>query len=344
MLDMFPNVWSRVFVNGTRRTSAPYGLPAWSIGRCPCRTLSCVKANSLLVLIEGDYGDSALVRSARDHADGNGNSITLLQVLPEVTRASRTDRGALVLPWQAMQVMKSAARFDLERLRDQLLSDRALPTRLLVRFGEVVDEIAAVCYAGHPHAVLVRSKPRAFLPWRNRDRRLMRRLAAPVLFLDADDRLVGEETSHESAAMPLSFAEKVKTLYRLPVFAGMSRKELEMIARNLDETKVDTGTTVVHEGRSNRAFWIVIEGELELSLRGKPLERIKPSGLVGVPSMLDGRPAWASVTAITPVRALVASTEQFRALRADDRIALRLWAATGARLRNHIVESMSEAG
>ncbi len=144
--------------------------------------------------------------------------------------------------------------------------------------------------------------------------------------------------------MPLSFAEKVKALYRLPVFAGMSRKELEMIARNLDETKVDAGTTVVHEGRSNCAFWIVIDGELELSLRGKPLERIKPSGLVGVPSMLDGRPAWASVTAITPVRALVASTEQFRALRADDRIALRLWAATGARLRNHIVESMSKAG
>lgn len=299
--------------------------------------------HSLLVLIEGDYGDSALVRSARDHADAHGYSVTLLQVLPEVTRASRTDRGALVLPWQAMQVMKSAARFDLERLRAQFLSGRAVPTRLLVRFGDVVDEIAAVCYAAHPRAVLVRSKTRAFLR-RNRDRRLMRRLAAPVLFLDADDRLVGDEVSSDSAATPLSFADKVKALYRLPVFAGMSRKELEMIARNLDETKVDAGTTVVHEGRSNRAFWIVIEGELELSLRGKALERITPSGLVGVPSMLDGRPAWASVTAITPVRALVASTEQFRALRADDRIALRLWAATGARLRNHIVESMSEAG
>jgi len=303
-----------------------------------------VNANSLLVLIEGDYGDSALVRSARDHADGSGYSVTLLQVLPEVTRASRTDRGALVLPWQAMQVMKSAARFDLERLRDQFLSERTLPTRLLVRFGDVVDEIAAVCYAAHPHAVLVRSKPREFLRWRNRDWRLMRRLAAPVLFLDDDNRLVGDEASPDSGAAPLTFTDKVKALYRLPVFAGMSRKELEMIARNLDEAKVDAGTTVVHEGRSNRAFWIVIDGELELTLRGKPLERITSTGLVGVPSMLDSRPAWASVTAMTPVRALVASTEQFRALRADDRIALRLWAATGARLRNHIVESMSEAG
>jgi CRP-like cAMP-binding protein len=94
---------------------------------------------------------------------------------------------------------------------------------------------------------------------------------------------------------------------------------------------------VIHEGRSNHALWIVVEGELDLSLRGKQLERISPPGLVGVPSMLDGRPAWATVTAVTPVRALVASTEQFRVLCADDRVATRLWAQTGARLRNYML-------
>jgi hypothetical protein len=36
---------------------------------------------------------------------------------------------------------------------------------------------------------------------------------------------------------------------------------------------------------------------------------------------------------------LVASSEQFRALCADDRIADRLWAQTGARLRNYMLES-----
>jgi CRP-like cAMP-binding protein len=88
----------------------------------------------------------------------------------------------------------------------------------------------------------------------------------------------------------------------------------------------------------------VLDGEFELTLRGKVLERITPPGVVGAPSMLDGLPAWASATAVTPVRALVASKEQFRVLRSDDRVALRLWAATGARLRHHINESMSEAG
>jgi hypothetical protein len=261
-----------------------------------------------------------------------------------VKRAFRTDRGALILPWQAMQVMKTSAKFDLENLRERFLSERTLSAKALVRFGDVIDEVAAASYAAHPYAVMARSKPHLFLPWRGRDRRLLNRLAAPVLLLDASDRLIGDQAPNSAVAMPLSFADKVRALYHLPVFAGMSRKELEMIARNLDETRVDAGTTVIHEGKSNQAFWIVVEGELALAWHGKVLERITSPGLVGVPSMLDGRPAWATVTAITPVRALVASKEQFRVLRADERIALRLWAATGARLRHHILESMSEAG
>ncbi|TMC97775.1 MAG: cyclic nucleotide-binding domain-containing protein [Chloroflexi bacterium] len=303
-----------------------------------------MNTRALLVLTDSEPGDSALVRAAREYADANDCSITLLRVVPEVKRAFRNERGALILPWQGMQVMKAAARSDLEQLRDQFLGGRSFPTKMLVRFGDVIDELAAACYAAHPHAVMARSRPRAFLPRRSRDRRLLSRLAAPVLLLNASDGLVGEPASDNATAMPLSFSDKVKALYHLPVFAGMSRKELEMIARNLDEATIDAGTTLIHEGKSNQAFWIVVEGELALAWRGKVVERITRSGLVGVPSMLDGRPAWATVTAVTPVRALVASKEQFRLLRADDRIALRLWAATGARLRHHILESMSEAG
>jgi CRP-like cAMP-binding protein len=291
-----------------------------------------MNSGSLFVLTDGESGDAVLARSARVYADEKECSVTLLRVLPVVTRAFRTDRGALILPWQAMQVMKAAAKFDLDRLREQFLGGRALPTKTLVRFGDVVDEVASVCYAEHPQAILARSRPRSFLPWRNRDRRLLRRLAAPLLLMDGSDRL------------PRNIPDKVQIIYRLPVFAGMSRKELEAIARNLDEAEVDAGTTLIREGKANLALWIVAEGELALTLRGKLLERIKAPGLAGIPSMLDGQPAWATVTAVTQVRALVASKEQFRVLRSNDRVAMRLWAATGARLRHHILESMTQAG
>jgi CRP-like cAMP-binding protein len=295
----------------------------------------------LVVLIDGEPTDAALVGKAREYADEKGYSVMLLRVLREVTRAIRTDTGAAILPWQVMQAREGDAKYELEKLRRRFLRGRAHPNAMLVNFGSVVEEVLSVVQTEHAQAVLARSK-NSFVPWLNRDLRLQRKLAVPVLLLDAADKFIGEpaqETAEDadSVGIPLSSRDKVRAIGDLPVFVGMSRKELESVARNLDEARVDAGTTVIHEGRSNHALWIVVEGELDLSLRGKHVERISPPGLVGAPSMLDGRPAWATVTAVTPVRALVASTEQFRVLCADDRVATRLWAHTGARLRNYML-------
>jgi hypothetical protein len=291
----------------------------------------------LVVLIDGEATDAALVGKAREYADEMGYSVTLLRVLREVTNAIRTDTGAAILPWQIMQAREGDAKYELEKLRRRFLRGRAHPNTMLVNFGSVVEEVQSVVEAEHAHAVLARSK-NSFVPWRNRDLRLQRKLAVPVLLLDAADRMTGAAVAGaELVVSPMKASDKVRAIGHLPVFAGMSRRELESVARNFDEARVDAGTTVIHEGRSNHALWIVVEGELDLSLRGKHLERISPPGLVGVPSMLDGRPAWASVTAVTHVRALVASTEQFRVLCADDRVATRLWAQTGARLRNYML-------
>jgi CRP-like cAMP-binding protein len=290
---------------------------------------------ALVVLIDGEPSDVALVGKAREYADEKGCPVTLVRVFPEVTNA-RNDNGVVILPWQVMQLMENNAKFELEKLRGRFLRGREHPSTKLVRFGRVVDELRSVVAVERPHAVLARSKS-SFVPWLKRDARLQRKLDVPVLFLDAADQFVGV------IGEPLTSRDKVRAIGHLPVFAGMSRKALESIARNFDEARVDAGTTVISEGKSNHALWIVVEGELALSMRGKVLERVSPPGLVGVPSMLDGRPAWATVTAITPVRALVASTEQFRALCADDRIAERLWAQTGTRLRHYMLES-SAAG
>jgi|GEM_PF-3968350 len=302
-----------------------------------------MRTGPLLVLVDGEPADSGLVRAAREYADANACSITLLRVLPEVTRAFRGDRGVVILPEQTMLAMKAYAKRHLEKLKEDLLRGRVRPTRTLVRFGDVIDEVAQAGAAHQPQAVMARSRAASFLPWRSRDRRLQRKLGVPVILLDGVSGVLGA-AADDAIAVRLNVSDKIKAINHVPAFAGLSRKELAAVARNLDQAQVDAGTTVVVEGRSNHAFWIVLEGELDLTVRGKLLERVIPFGLVGAPSMLDGRPAWATVTAVTPVRALVASTAQFRAICADDRVALRLWAETGTRLRHHILDSMSEAG
>jgi CRP-like cAMP-binding protein len=297
----------------------------------------------LFVLVDGEPADSGLVRAAREYADANACSITLLRVLPEVTRAFRADRGVVILPERTMLAMKAYAKRHLEKLKEDLLRGRARPTRTLVRFGDVMDEVARTSDAQQAQAVMARSRVASFLPWRSRDRLLQRKLRVPVILLDGANGLLGA-AADEATAVPLNVSDKVQAINHVPAFACLSRKELAAVARNLDEAHIDAGTTVVVEGRSNHAFWIVLEGELNLTVRGKLLERVTPPGLVGAPSMLDGRPAWATVTAVTPVSALVASRAQFGAICADDRVAVRLWAETGTRLRHHILDSMSEAG
>jgi hypothetical protein len=293
---------------------------------------------TLIVLTDGEPSDAALVARARELADAKDCSVTLLRVLPEVTRA-RMDNGVAILPWQIMQLVDNNAKYELEKLRMRYLRGRAHPNTKLVRFGKVLDELAKVVNEERGVAVLAASRRSAMLPWLRRDDRLQRKLDVPVLFMEATGQLVG--LSGDGAA--LTSRDKIRLIAKVSVFAGMSGKELESVARNLDEARVDAGTTVIHEGKSNHAFWIVVEGDLALSMRGRVLERISRHGMVGVPSMLDGRPAWATVTALTPVRALVASTAQFGALCADDRVAERLWAQTGTRLRRYMLESTKAA-
>ena len=154
-----------------------------------------MKSGPLLVLTDGRPEDSALVRTALGYADENGCSVTLMRVLPETTRAYRTESGVEILPWQVMHIMEADATLELEKLRRRYLRGRSLPSMKVVRFGSVAGEVASQVDVDGAQAVLARSKKAPFFSirgWLERDRRLRRRLAVPVLLLDAADRLIGE--------------------------------------------------------------------------------------------------------------------------------------------------------
>ena len=148
-----------------------------------------MEPRTLVVLIDGEPDDAALVGRAREYADAKDCSVTLVRVVPEVTRA-RIDGGAVILPWQVMQAMEADAQVELEKLRARFLRGRVHPNAKLVRFGRVHEELASLIDVENVLAVLARSRGISFLPWIKRDARLRRSLNVPVLFLDRDDRLI----------------------------------------------------------------------------------------------------------------------------------------------------------
>ncbi len=129
---------------------------------------------------------------------------------------------------------------------------------------------------------------------------------------------------------------KLTELASIPLFVHVPRRELAIIAANLDEVRVEADQTLIRENHHNDTFWIVLEGEADMIVGGSHHHTVGPRGFFGVTSMLDGRPAVATVVTRTPVRALVASAAQFRALEGNQTVAPRLMSAALERMREDL--------
>jgi CRP-like cAMP-binding protein len=129
---------------------------------------------------------------------------------------------------------------------------------------------------------------------------------------------------------------KIDELSRIRLFDSLPRRQLTLIAANLDEVEVPAGQTVIQEGHHNNAFWIVRQGTAEMYVGDRKTREIGPGDFFGATSMLDGKPAVATVKTTGPLKAYVASADQFRALEGNETIALRLMSYALERLREDL--------
>ncbi len=127
---------------------------------------------------------------------------------------------------------------------------------------------------------------------------------------------------------------KIARLTQVPLFAGVSKRDLEFIASRVDEVSVKPGQTLIREGQPTEAFFILESGHVQVTRAGKPAARLGPGEFFGEIGMLDGGPATATVVTDGPVEAMVLSHAQFRdAIKGNDALALQVIAAMAKRLR-----------
>jgi CRP/FNR family cyclic AMP-dependent transcriptional regulator len=98
---------------------------------------------------------------------------------------------------------------------------------------------------------------------------------------------------------------------KVPMFSACTRKDLELLARSADEVSFDAGQTLLHEGETGREFFVIMSGAAEVSRKGKRLGTIGVGDFVGELALLDRAPRNATVTATTPVVALVLGQREF---------------------------------
>jgi CRP-like cAMP-binding protein len=109
-------------------------------------------------------------------------------------------------------------------------------------------------------------------------------------------------------------ATKVDLIARVPLFAGLSKSELGQVASIADEIDLPADKLLIREGQRGREFFVLLEGEAEVTRKGKTLATRRSGEFFGEIALVSNLPRTATVQTREPVRALVIRDVDFRAL------------------------------
>ena len=127
--------------------------------------------------------------------------------------------------------------------------------------------------------------------------------------------------------------QKVELIKRVPLFANCSKRELQQIAGIADEIDLREGKVLTEQGKPGREFFVLLEGGAEVAKDGKRINRLGDGDFFGEIALVSRSPRTATVTATSPVRALVITDRSFRQLLDDSpQIQLKVLEALAERL------------
>jgi CRP/FNR family cyclic AMP-dependent transcriptional regulator len=106
-----------------------------------------------------------------------------------------------------------------------------------------------------------------------------------------------------------------KSLERVPLFAGLSHKERERVARLADTIDLPPEKHLLDEGRLPHEFFVILDGEVEVTHEGKHLATLGPGDFFGEIALIEHGRRTASVVTASPTRLAVMSPTSFDAMR-----------------------------
>ena len=149
-------------------------------------------------------------------------------------------------------------------------------------------------------------------------------------------------------AIPQS--ELVPMLNRVPLFAGLTKRQMRAVAKVVDHANFEPGAVLVKEMDIGQRLIVIREGTAEVTRRGvvadkdsakgieqgasRRLATLGPGDVVGELSLIDGKPTSASVVAETPVEAVLLYRTRFnQLLDSTPELYKRLLVGMAARIR-----------
>lgn len=123
-------------------------------------------------------------------------------------------------------------------------------------------------------------------------------------------------------------------LATVPLFEGLTRRELESILSAAKDVEVEPGKHIVEQGESGLGFHLILEGTCKVVVNGDEIVSLGRGDYFGEMSLIDGGPRSATVIAETRVRTLSLTSWTFLPLLDENpSIAKKLLIEMSRRLR-----------
>ncbi|HEY5057926.1 MAG TPA: cyclic nucleotide-binding domain-containing protein [Gaiellaceae bacterium] len=122
-------------------------------------------------------------------------------------------------------------------------------------------------------------------------------------------------------------------LKTVPLFADLDDKELSQIAESLRKRPFSAGDTVVREGAGGAGFFVVEQGEADVTVDGRLRGSIGPGDYFGEIALLTGSDRTATIVATTDMVCYGLTPWDFRPLvESNSAIAWKLLTAMAEKL------------
>jgi CRP/FNR family transcriptional regulator, cyclic AMP receptor protein len=125
-----------------------------------------------------------------------------------------------------------------------------------------------------------------------------------------------------------------EALRKVPLFADLDNNELEQIASSMRERRFEPGDTVTQEGAGGVGFFVVEEGQADVTVGGESKGSIGPGDYFGEIALINESPRTATLTASTDMVCYGMTSWDFKPLvESNSAIAWKLLTAMAEKMR-----------
>jgi bacteriocin-type transport-associated protein len=132
------------------------------------------------------------------------------------------------------------------------------------------------------------------------------------------------------------------------ILSELADDDIDWLIRAGARIRVPAGTVLIEEGRRIEVLYVVLDGQLSVTLAaldGREIARLQSGEILGELSYLDSRPPSASVTAVEPSTLLsIPRPRLTEKLGTDSAFAARFYRALGVFLASRLRQSQQRLG